>query len=495
MSSIIIVDDDENICKLFRRILIEDGHDVEVASSAAGLRSVLKTFLPDLVLLDVNLPDARGHELVPEILMHDPYAFVIVISGEMTVDTAIESTKKGAFDYLSKPFTKSSLLHTVDQALNARKYSVGRAADERSEQHIKLLRTNRLAGSSRLVCSVNLLIDRLSKNNVSPIMITGEAGTEKYQVAKSLHDLSPRHESPFIVLKSASVPRPILSTELFGGSFHPSETSFQRQNGVLELAKGGTLFIDEITSFDTKTLERIEKFLSTKMVEYPDGNTRIVNTNLLIGSDHDLEDLVTLGEFPRSLFRKLSEHRIHLPPLRERLKDIEEISLLILQEVNFKYGKSLSRISQDVLSFFAQYTWPGNMDELYNFLERLAILASDEEIYVDYGMVRRSFFLPDGKSASAHGSSNIPHPTDEEVGQKSLSSIISIQSDNPEEEFLSLEMVEREYLRLILRQTSFDVNRTARILGLSVSALNRKMNIHNLTDWLQLKQKTTSEVT
>ena len=219
MACIVVVDDDAYIRSLFKRILELSGHKVLTAESVSDLIEVLENTTVDVALLDVNLPDGRGDQVLPDLLARDPFLYVVIITGEPSIETAVSATRNGAFDYLSKPFTPDTLMHVVTQALAARRLAVGRAATERTSPRTGVSQ-RRLVGSSPEICAVNLIIDRVAKTPSTPVLITGESGTGKEMAAQAIHDLSSRRERPIIKINCSAIPRPLVEAELFLSLIH-----------------------------------------------------------------------------------------------------------------------------------------------------------------------------------------------------------------------------------------------------------------------------------
>jgi len=467
MSTIFVVDDDENIQKLFKRVLVEEGHEVVLCDSGSEVVEKIQDYSPDLVLLDVNLPDIKGPELVPQILAAEPFAFVIVISGDMTVDVAMKSTELGAFDYLSKPFTKSSLLHVVQQALESRRFHVNRAAYEKISKNLLMLQSNRLIGSSRLICSINLLIDKLAKAD-EDLIITGEYGTEKEKIARIIHETSNRFSGPFITLNPSAVPRPIICTELFGTE--SSKTGSRTETGLYELAKGGTLFISEFTDLDYKSIRVLAEYLETGHISV-NHKLKNINTRIILSTSLKFSDFASLGEDFKKIAFALEKSRIHLPPLRERKLDLRDIITLTLQRINLERGKSIKQVSESAFEILTDYRWPGNMLELWNALERIVILAREDEHIVTPKNVNK---VLNTKSSSTE--------EDSDRHSQSFSEVFLNTSETGTQTFAPLHLVEKEYIRQVLNYVHYDTRKASELLGITPATLKRKMALLEIPD-------------
>lgn len=480
MASIIVVDDDEGIRMLFTRILTQAGHTVKSSASLASFLTLLETATADVVLLDVHLPDGRGEEILPELLTRDPFLFVVVISGDVSVETAVSATKRGAFDYLTKPFTPDTLLHVVSQALEARRQAVNRAAGERNRARSQVS-NRRLVGSSPEICAVNLMIDRVSKTPSTPILITGESGTGKEMAAEAIHSLSSRREGPLIKVNCSAIPRPLVEAELFGherGAFTDARDS---RKGLFELADGGTIFLDEIGDLELAMQPKLLRVLEEKVItRIGSEHRRQINIRVVAATNRDLEAMCRAGEFREDLYFRLAVMRIQMPPLRSHPEDIERLAHLFLQEKCLELGKKVTGFSDDVLEFFRFYHWPGNVRELKNMVERLIILADSDMIQLDADSLRRYCFNATG---SFEGDQRVPASSAaRQAAPAAVGSSTAGLAPTNRDKIMTLLDVEKTYITRALELLDYNKTQCAKLLGISRSTLQRKITLFGIKD-------------
>jgi len=431
-----------------------------------------------VALLDVNLPDGRGDQVLPDLLARDPFLHVVIITGEPSIETAVSATRNGAFDYLSKPFTPDTLMHVVTQALAARRLAVGRAATERTSPRTGVSQ-RRLVGSSPEICAVNLIIDRVAKTPSTPVLITGESGTGKEMAAQAIHDLSSRRERPIIKINCSAIPRPLVEAELFGHERGAFTDARETRKGLFELADGGTIFLDEIGELDLGVQPKLLRVLEDRLVtRIGSERPRQLDVRVIAATNRNLQDMCAKGLFRQDLYFRLAVMAVHMPPLRAHREDIEPLAHVFLREKSMELGRKITGFSDEVLDFFRGYSWPGNVRELKNMVERLIILADTDMLTLDEESIRRYCFnseppLPKG------GASEIDLP-----GNKSS---FSLNPSADPTEMLTLEEMEKRYIRRILERLSFNRTQSALKLGISRSTLLRKINEYGLEEWVNGK--------
>lgn len=483
MASIVVVDDDNGIRELFRQLLERAGHKVLASRTIQGLYSIMEENNVEVVLLDVHLPDGRGDQILSELISRDPHLHVIIITGDLSVETAVSATRNGAFDYLTKPFTADTLQHVVNQALSSRKTMISRVASERTAPRIPA--SKRLVGSSPEICEVNLLIDRIAATPSTPVLITGESGTGKEMVAQTIHEMSARQDQPLIKVNCSAIPRSLIEAELFGherGAFTDAKIT---RKGLFELADGGTIFLDEIGELDILVQPKLLRILEDRTITRIGGEKpRQVDIRVVAATNRDLQKMVARKEFREDLYFRLAVMTLHMPPLREHPEDIERLANLFLQEKCMELGKKVSGFSEEVLAFFRDYRWPGNVRELKNMVERLIILTDSDKIQADHDALQRYCFqYPDltessqGASAQVVPRAKLASPASQEINKATT------EVDRGEE-ILSLEEMEKRYLRVVIRQLNFNKTHCAQKLGISRSTLQRKLAAYGLDEWV-----------
>lgn len=484
MASLVVVDDDNGIRELFRQLLERAGHKVFTSRTIQGLYEIMDENNVEVVLLDVHLPDGRGDKILTELIARDPHLHVIIITGDLSVETAVSATRNGAFDYLTKPFTSDTLQHVVNQALASRKTMISKVASERTAP--RLSTTKRLVGSSPEICEVNLLVDRVASTPSTPVLVTGESGTGKELVAQTIHELSSRRDQPLIKVNCSAIPRTLIEAELFGherGAFTDAKIT---RKGLFELADGGTIFLDEIGELDLLVQPKLLRILEDRAVTRIGGEKpRQVDIRVIAATNRDLQQMVARKQFREDLYFRLAVMTIHMPPLRDHPEDIETLANLFLQEKCLELGKKVSAFSDEVLEFFRNYRWPGNVRELKNMVERLIILTDSDKIQLDQNALQRYCFqYPDLTEASKLS------PLTPGAGRKPMVSAAAQEINkaalevNQGEEIQSLEELEKRYLRVVIRQLNFNKTHCAQKLGISRSTLQRKLAAYGLDEWV-----------
>jgi DNA-binding NtrC family response regulator len=367
---LLIVDDDPNIVAGLAALL-SDEWDVKTALLARDARAVFADFSPDVVLLDMKLPDGDGVELLHDLKMYSEAVSVIMMSGEGTIDRVVESMKLGAETFLQKPFDNSTLTLTLQQ--------VSRIAATRREV-IALRRGDandleRLPGISPAVQNLNQLLGQIARAP-SPVLIEGDSGTGKGVFARLIHNRSPRARAPFVDLNCAG-----LSKELLGHERGAFTNAMNTKPGLFEIASDGTLFLDEIGDMDVSVQARLLKAIEEKRFRRVGGIRDLTaNFRLLAATNRDLGKDVGTGRFRGDLFYRLNVVRVRMPPLRERLEDIPLLVDVILRPLAKEMGRPAPPVSPRAIKKLESYAWPGNVRELRNVLERAMLTMTAKEI-------------------------------------------------------------------------------------------------------------------
>jgi len=376
------VDDEPVVAEVLTGVLGRDGYRVEVAPDAATGRLLLEAREDwDAVLLDVMLPDADGLAVLRWLREHDPDLSVVVVTAFGTVDNAVAAMKAGAFHYLTKPFHNEEVRLLVSQAtqttrLRRENKTLRRALEQRT-------RFERIVGRSKPMQEIYRLIEQVAPSR-STVLIQGESGTGKELVAQAIHRRSPRADKPFVVVASNSVPADLLEDNLFGHVRGAFTGAVSAKQGLLEVAHGGTVFFDEISTVSPEVQAKLlrviqeREFLPLGAVE-----SRTVDVRILAATNEDLKQLVAQGRFREDLYYRLNVITVTLPPLRERLEDLPLLVEHFLERYNQENGKSVKKVAPDVLERFLSYPWPGNVRELENVIERGVVLARGDEISLD----------------------------------------------------------------------------------------------------------------
>jgi DNA-binding NtrC family response regulator len=372
---LLIVDDDPNVVAGLEALLADDW-EVKTATTAREGRAVFADFSPDVVLLDMNLPDGNGVDVLHDLKAYSEAVSVIMMSGVGTIDSVVESMKLGAETFLQKPFDYSMLSLTLEQ--------VSRIVSTRLEL-IALRRggsndLERLPGLSPAVQNLNELLAQIARAP-SPVLIEGDSGTGKGVYARLIHNRSPRARAPFVDLNCAGLSKELLESELFGHERGAFTNAMNTKQGLFEIASDGTLFLDEIGDMDVTVQARLLKAIEEKRFRRV-GGVRDLTTNLrlIAATNRDLGKEVAAGRFRGDLYYRLNVVRVRMPPLRERLEDIPLLVEVILRPLAKDMGRSAPPVSARALKKLAGYAWPGNVRELRNVLERAMLTMTGKEI-------------------------------------------------------------------------------------------------------------------
>ncbi|MFZ1325638.1 MAG: sigma-54 dependent transcriptional regulator [Candidatus Contendobacter sp.] len=371
---ILVVDDEPDIRDLVKEILEDEGYTVATAENASAAREARRVQRPDLILLDIWMPDTDGISLLKEWSEGDHLPCpVVMMSGHGTVETAVEATRLGAYDFIEKPLSMAKLLLTLERALEA---------DRLARENQNLRRQQRIVaepvGRSDVVQRLRNQVLKIAQHD-APVLIYGEPGTGKEVYARFLHTHSPRRAGPFVDVSVGSIARENASLELFG-----SEQGDRIHYGRLEQASGGTLFLDELADMDLEAQTKLASALESGAFLRIGGKEPVrVNVRLAAATHRDLEQEVASGRFREDLFYQLNVVPMQLPPLRDHVEDVPEllnyyVGYFVDQE-NLNY-RHFTLAAQNRLR---NYAWPGNIRELKNLVQRLLILGNDEEITVE----------------------------------------------------------------------------------------------------------------
>jgi DNA-binding NtrC family response regulator len=372
--TILVIDDEPNILTTVRRSLEIEGFGVEVAGNGAlGLAKLAETEF-DLVLLDVMMPGESGLTVLPKIRAARPEAMVVMMSGNATIDTAVQATKGGAHDFIEKPLSGDKLLLTVQNAL-----SFGKLRHENQRLRARDQATFAMVGQGP---SMRVIFEKVKKTAPSSgrVLITGENGTGKELVARALHDGSKRADGPFIKLNCAAIPSELIESELFGHEKGAFTGATAQRRGKFELADGGTLFLDEVGDMNPSAQAKVLRVLQENELERVGGAETIkVDVRVIAATNKDLQAEIAAGRFREDLFYRLAVVPIELPPLRTRREDLPALVGHFVEQICDAGDRRVKRVAQGALTLLMQHDWPGNVRELKNVVERLVILTGDAD--------------------------------------------------------------------------------------------------------------------
>ncbi|HAQ35357.1 MAG: sigma-54-dependent Fis family transcriptional regulator [Maricaulis sp.] len=450
---ILIVDDEDDIRDLISGLLEDEGYQAREAADADGTLDAIKARKPSLIILDVWLQGSRldGIELLEVIRKIDPDLPVIVISGHGTIETAVAAIRKGAYDFLEKPFKSDKLLVTVERALE-----VSKLRRENAELRTKVDLESELVGKSPLIVQLRHLIDRVAPTN-SRVLISGPAGCGKELVARLIHARSPRSEAGFIAVNAAGMVPDKVEEELFGSE--AADGSLSRV-GLLERAHGGTLFLDEIGDMPSATQNKLLRMLIDQRFHRVGGSTDVqVNVRVVTSSSKDLRDLIGQGRFREDLYHRLAVVPVTIPALADRREDIPSLVDHFIDRITSLSGLQRRRIGEDAMAALQAHDWPGNVRQLRNNVERLLILASGEG---------EQPITLDSLPSEVAGRETSDAGFDAER-------MIALPLREARENF------EREYLKAQISRFGGNISRTATFIGMERSALHRKLKSLGVT--------------
>ena len=377
MSKILLIEDDVAFCKMLETFLSKKGYEVISAFTAGEAYKILTNHAVDLVITDVRLPDDDGLSILKHIKEDYNNIPVILMTGYAEVNKAVEAMKEGAFDYISKPVRPDELLKIVDKALQAEAEEEPKTSKKapKSATAAPQAPTGFIKGVSDASAKLNQYIDLVAPTNMS-ILITGDSGTGKEYVAKSIHDKSKRQAQPFIAVDCGAIPKEIAGSEFFGhvkGSFTGAVND---KVGHFEAANGGTLFLDEIGNLSYELQVQLLRALQERKIKPVGSNNEIaVDIRVVAATNEDLEEAVKEGDFREDLYHRLNEFSIEVPRLRERQEDLMLFINLFLDQANKELEKEVEGFSPDAVEALIQYSWPGNLRELKNIVKRMVLLA------------------------------------------------------------------------------------------------------------------------
>ncbi len=379
--TILFVDDEDTVRTFVSRTLRRDGYEVLEADTLAAARRQLSDHWIDMILLDRMLPDGEGLTLLRELQKGEVKIPVIMLTAHGAIDNAVAAMKMGAHDYLTKPVDTEALSARLDVISET---IVLRRELEHWRKESGVYDSQWIIGQSPVMRRVAEEMEMVAPTN-STVLITGESGTGKEVVARMIYRKSNRSSNPFRPINCAALPEHLLENELFGHETNAYTGAGKQKKGLLEVADGGTIFLDEISCMKPEMQAKLLRVLQDRTVRRVGGTAVIpVDIRILAATNQDLPELMKQGLFRRDLYYRLSVVRIHLPPLRERVEDVPLFTLSFIDFFNRDMGKSISGISPEAMEALKAHDWPGNIRELRNVIERAAVFCSEDQIELSH---------------------------------------------------------------------------------------------------------------
>ncbi|MGI8964835.1 MAG: sigma-54-dependent transcriptional regulator [Limisphaerales bacterium] len=442
-TKIMVVDDMEEIRELVHKILTKGGYEVSLKSSAADLTESFSGAQPDVILLDLVLPDGDGLELLPVIKKQWPTSEVIVLTGNATFDAAVQATKLGAYQFQNKPFDPKILLLQVERAVEHKQLN------EEASSLRKALSTMSGGASpifqSAAMKSLVYTIERVAPSDVS-ILITGESGTGKEVIADLIHALSPRNKGPLIKINCAALPRELIESELFGSVKGAFTGASADREGLFRQAEGGTLLLDEISEMPVDTQSKLLRVLQEKEVR-PVGGRDSYKTDcrIIAATNRPVELALKEGKLREDLFYRISAISVSLPPLRERREDILPLAQAFLKRFAAQADRNISGFSPAAAEKLRAFDWPGNVRQLQNEVQRTVLMSQGNQ-----------------------------------VEAADLSIVAALSAETEVENLTLMEAMEKNTIEKILKETGGNKLETAKRLGIGRQTLYNKIKMYGI---------------
>ncbi|MDX6613930.1 MAG: hypothetical protein QOD75_3116 [Blastocatellia bacterium] len=459
---LLVAEDEANLRLVLQKELQRLGYRVQVAPDGEAALRRLEESNVDVLLCDINMPRMDGMELLRRVHERPNPPEVIMLTGNGTIETAVEAMKIGAYDYLTKPYTINELDVRVRQAAEKRRLRVDN--QRLREQLARQSALPEIVSVSESMREAVRLVERVAPSDAS-VLITGESGTGKELIAHAIHRLSTRADSSFIDLNCAAFQESLLESELFGYEAGAFSGAKGRKLGLIELADGGTLFLDEVTELPAPLQAKLLRAIETRTFFRVGGVRKVeVNVRIVAATNRNLDTVIADGSFRSDLLYRINGFQISLPPLRERPEDIEPLTEHTLKQLT---GTNPPEITPEARAALRAYSWPGNVRQLRNCLERGVLLANDNRITLDE--------LPPEVARPTAGSGSFPGFPLATSGTQTTSGG-GAEAGTP----TSLREVERQQILSALEQTGWHRGKTADILGISPSTLYRRLRDYNL---------------
>lgn len=446
MSKILIIDDEPGIRTVLSDIIIDENHQVLTGGDGFEGLTILKEESVDLVILDVWLPNMGGIDVLKEIKKEYPDIEVIMISGHANIDIAVKAVKLGAFDFLEKPLSLDKIVNLIKNALKLEELKKENASLKHS-----IFMEDKMIGSSEQMKTIWTRIKQSAASDAK-ILITGGNGTGKELIAREIHRNSIRSAGPFIEVNCAAIPDTLIESELFGHEKGAFTSAVARRKGKFELAHGGTLFLDEIADMSMSAQAKVLRAIQELKFERIGSEKSItVDARLITATNKDIAAEVEAGRFREDLYYRLNVVPIDAPSLKDRIGDLEELIKYFMKKFKSSNSETCKTISKEGLRILHSHTWPGNIRELKNFIERINIMTDEEEISVE----TVKYYLQEDKETS------ISRDLNDEYADMKLNE--------------AKDKFEKQFIIQKLENTCYNISRAAETLGIYPSNLHGKI--------------------
>ena len=463
---ILVIDDEKSILQSLKAGLTDNGYEVFTHNSGKNVIEKIKKFSPHLIILDIRLPEISGIEILKKIINFNSEIFVIMITAYGDTQTVVNSINIGAYDYIEKPFDLEQLLIVINKAFNTR--ALKNEVKILKDQKNKYLE-DKLVGKSSTFNFIKKKIKVLSKEKVR-VLLTGETGVGKGIIARNIHQNENEEytdERPFIEINCAAIASNLIESELFGHEKNAFTGAENLKKGMLEIADGGTVFLDEVGEIPINIQVKLLRFLEEEKFKRVGGVKDIkVNTRIIAATNRNIEEEIKKGNFRKDLFYRLNVVRINVPPLRERKEDIIPLAEYFITIFNKKLGKNIEGFSEQAKKLLTSYSWPGNVRELKNMIERILIFTEKGEKNIRVSHLPKIIF--DKSYDNKVSDNNVNNKSGSTYLNKMNCSDFSLENE--------VEKIEKEFIEKALEKSNGNKTKAAEILGISRYALYRRID-------------------
>lgn len=460
--SILIIDDDADMCALLTKFLTKNGYTVDSAHSSNKGIEKFKAGKFDIVLCDFRLGDKKdGKDILLEIKQHNSETIVLIVTGYSDIKTAVDVIKAGAYDYITKPLIPDEVLNVLSNALNQEVYvstgALNNAAVVNNAKKSSSGNNEFLIGEAAATKELYNQIEIVAPTNYS-IILNGESGTGKEVIAKTIHGLSSRKNQPFVAMDCGTLSKELAGSELFGHLKGAFTGAINDKEGHFELANGGTLFLDEVANLTSEIQASLLRVIQERKIKRIGGTKEIdVDVRIIVATNENLQDAYRHGKFREDLYHRFNEFSINLPPLRNRRDDIPLFANFFLQKTNKELNKKIEGFEEDVMKMFVNYSWPGNLREFRNVIRRSALLTNAGKI----------------------STSTLPAEITGFVGQKVYDNNVPITLETIKPASFDLKdtasKAEYEAIMQVLKEVNFNKTKAAELLNIDRKTLYNKI--------------------